>query len=158
MAGTPGASLMALGELLMPLVASKLHHLWTNRRVQISAEKMRVLVVDDNHNAAEALAAYLSFENMLCRMAFGGAEAIAVGIAWIPHAIIMDISMPGCSGFEAALTLRKDERACGIAIIAFTALDEAEVCRHIVDSEFDGYCQKGQTPANLFALVMSMAC
>jgi two-component system, OmpR family, response regulator len=114
-------------------------------------------VVDDNHNAAEALAAYLSFEDMLCRIAFRGVQAIAVGIAWISHAIIMDISMPGCSGFEAALTLRQDERTCGIAIIAFTALDDAEVCRHIVDGEFDGYYQKGQRPSDLVALVMSMA-
>ncbi|QIE29399.1 Response regulator receiver domain protein (plasmid) [Caballeronia sp. SBC1] len=138
--------------------AGKLHHLWTNRRVQVNGEQMRVLVVDDNHNAAEALATYLSFENLQCRMAFGGVEAIAVGIAWAPHAIIMDISMPGCSGFEAALTLRQDGRTCGIAIVAFTALDESEVRSHIIDSEFDGYCQKGQTPANLVALVMSMAC
>jgi two-component system, OmpR family, response regulator len=142
----------------MPSVADKLHHLWTNRRMPVNGGQMRVLVVDDNHNAAEALATYLSFENMQCRMAFGGLEAIEVGIAWSPHAIIMDISMPGCSGFEAALTLRLDRRTCEIVIVAFTALDESEVRRHIVDSEFDGYCQKGQKPAELVALIMSMAC
>lgn len=145
--------------------AGKLHHLWTNRRVRVDGKQMRVLVVDDNHNAAEALATYLSLENLQYRMAFGGVEAIAVGIAWAPQVIIMDISMPGCSGLEAARTLRQygrtcgdSGRTCGIAIIAFTALDEAEVRSHIVDSEFDGYCQKGQAPANLVTLVLSMAC
>jgi two-component system, OmpR family, response regulator len=94
--------------------AGKLHHLWTNRRVRVDGKQMRVLVVDDNHNAAEALATYLSLENLQYRMAFGGVEAIAVGIAWAPQVIIMDISMPGCSGPEAARTLRQYGSTCGI--------------------------------------------
>ncbi len=40
-------------------------------------------------------------------------------------------------------------------MIAFTALDEAEVRRHTVDSEFDGYCQKGRSPVDLIALIYS---
>jgi two-component system, OmpR family, response regulator len=122
-----------------------------------AAPKLRILVVDDNHNAAEALAAYLSFEKVDSRTAFGGLEAISIGSAWLPHAIAMDISMPECNGVQAALALRQDGRTSGIAIIAFTALDEAEVCRHLTDQEFDGYCQKGQSPANLLALVMTFA-
>ncbi len=116
---------------------------------------MRVLVVDDNSIAAEAMAMVLSFENMECRVAFGGHEAIAVGRAWAPHAIVMDISMPNCTGFEAALALRNHHRTSETSIFAFTALDEAEVRRHTVGSEFDGYCQKGQPPATLIALLLS---
>ncbi len=69
---------------------------------------LRVLIVDDNHNAAEALAAYLAFERMECRIAFSGLDAISMATAWMPHVIIMDISMPGCTGSEAALVLRQD--------------------------------------------------
>jgi two-component system OmpR family response regulator len=129
----------------------------TKRRVELCGAQLRILVVDDNHNAAEALATYLSFENVDPRPAFGGLEAISIGSAWLPHAIAMDISMPECNGVQAALALRQDGRTSGIAIIAFTALDEAEVCRHLTDQEFDGYCQKGQSPANLLALVMTFA-
>jgi two-component system, OmpR family, response regulator len=46
--------------------------------------------------------------------------------------------MPECNGVQAALALRQNEHNSGIAIIAFTALDEAEVCRHLADQEFDG--------------------
>ncbi|KQR81851.1 histidine kinase [Burkholderia sp. Leaf177] len=126
---------------------------WTDRRIDVQGEKMRVLVVDDHMLAAEALAMVLTLEDMVCRTAFGGLDAIAIGVAWIPHAIIMDISMPGCSGFDAALALRHDRRTNHVSIFAFTALDESEVLRHVVDDEFDGYCQKGQSPASLVALL-----
>jgi two-component system, OmpR family, response regulator len=38
-------------------------------------------------------------------------------------------------------------------ILAFTALDESEVRRHLTHITFDGYCQKGQSPAALVALI-----
>jgi CheY-like chemotaxis protein len=57
----------------------------------LSGLQLRVLVVDDNHNAAEAMAAYLSFENMTCRVAVGGLEAVTIGTGWAPHVILMDI-------------------------------------------------------------------
>jgi len=117
---------------------------------------LRVLVVDDNQNAAEAMAAYLSFESMECRSAFGGLEAIAIGTHWAPHVILMDISMPDCNGYEATFALRQDRRTSGTVIMAFTALsDDGDVRKHLVDHSFDGYSQKGQSPSKLVALVMS---
>lgn len=130
---------------------------WTRRRVQLDGERLRVLVVDDNTNAAHALAMYLGFEDIECRLAYGGAEAVQIATDWLPHAIAMDISMPGCNGFQAATALRANARTCGIAIIAFTALDETEVRRYIVDHEFDGYCQKGKGPNHLVSLIMHLA-
>jgi len=65
--------------------------------------------------------------------------------------------MPECTGVQAALALRHNRRTSGITIIAVTALDETEVCRHLTAEEFDGYFQKGKSPANLFALVMTFA-
>lgn len=115
-------------------------------------------MVDDNHNAAEAMMAFLSFESMTCRAAFGGLEAIAVGTDWAPHVILMDISMPACNGFEATLALRGDKRTSGAVILAFTALnDDAEVRKYLDDHSFDGYCQKGQAPSKLVTLLKSFA-
>lgn len=128
---------------------------WTSRSVKIDSPHLRVLVVDDTVLAADALAAYLSLENIECRVAYGGQAAIASATAWEPHVILMDISMPDCNGFEASLKIRRDPRTARIAIVAHTALDEAEVRRHLSDSEFDGYCQKGQPPENLLTLIKS---
>jgi CheY-like chemotaxis protein len=126
---------------------------WSERRIVSPTLPLRVLVVDDNQNAAEAIAAYLSLETAECRVALGGAQAIEIGTHWLPHIIAMDISMPEINGFEATLALRRDLRTGNIVILAFTALDEVEVLRHLTHLTFDGYCQKGQSPAALIALI-----
>lgn len=131
---------------------------WTARCVDVRDTQLRVLVVDDNKNAADAMVAYLSSENISCAVAYGGADAITTAIAWNPHVILMDIWMPDCNGFEASRALRHAPRTGHIAIVAFTALDESEVRRHLSDSEFDGYCQKGQSPAKLLELITKFAC
>jgi len=124
----------------------------TQRRVDLEGKGMRILVVDDNPNSAEALAAYIASENIECRIALGGAQAVAVGGDWLPNLIIMDVSMPEINGVQAALLLRNYQKTKGIAMIAFTALDVSEVKRLMTDHEFDGYFQKGQPPADLLAL------
>jgi CheY-like chemotaxis protein len=114
---------------------------------------LRVLVVDDNHNAALAMAAYLSLENIDSRAVFGGHDAIDLAPEWAPHIILMDIWMPGCNGIEAARVLRRDPRTDGIAIVAHTALDETEVRRQLKEDEFDGYLQKGRDLSQLIQLL-----
>jgi two-component system, OmpR family, response regulator len=126
---------------------------WTSRRKHVEGKPPRVLVVDDSHNAAETLVAFLGLENLETRPAFGGLEAVEIARRWLPDLIVMDISMPRCNGFEASRALRADAVTNGIVIVAFTALDEHDVRRHLADDEFDGYCQKGQPPATLLALI-----
>jgi len=121
------------------------------------ASKIRVLVVDDNVPAAQALASYLSLEGMECVAVFGGHAAVSVATEFRPHVIIMDISMPECDGYQAALALRGDARTKEVAIVAFTAFDETELRQHDVDHEFDAYYQKGQTPSRLATLVTLFA-
>jgi CheY-like chemotaxis protein len=114
--------------------------------------------VDDHHDAALALAAYLATEAIDARAVFGGLEAIDMGRAWTPHVILMDLTMPQCDGFDAARALRQDSGTGEIAIVAHTALDEAEVRRHLITGdEFDGYVQKGWPPAQLIALIRILA-
>ena len=132
------------------------NHIWTERRVSAAGSRLRVLVVDDNQNAADALAMYMHLEVLDIRTAYGGRQAVDVAITWTPHLILMDISTPGCTGFEAALVIRRDTKTSHIAIVAFTALDETEVRRHLMDHEFDAYCQKGQPPSELVALLKQL--
>lgn len=128
---------------------------WTERCILDHTAPLRVLIVDDHKDGAEALAAYLSFKPMECRIALGGRQAIELGTAWQPDVIIMDISMPGLDGFDTTLALRRDLRAGNIVIIAFTALDEVDILGRLSHPIFDGYCQKGQPPDVLVALIKS---
>jgi two-component system, OmpR family, response regulator len=129
---------------------------WTERRIRIGNARLRVLVVDDNSNSAHALVAYLSIEDIEYAIALGGREAIASTMMHDPHVILMDISMPECTGYDAARALRHHPRTREVVIFAHTALDEAEVRRHQDDSEFDGYLQKGYSPRRIVMLLAAL--
>lgn len=122
--------------------------IWTRRRSLPSNRSSQVLVVDDNQNAARALAAYLSLEGMDVRDAGGCEEAMDIVSTWRPDVVVLDIMMPVHDGFDTARALRgRFHRA--ISIVAFTALDSAHVAVHTAGKLFDGYCQKGASPARL---------
>ncbi len=141
-----------LGVLLYPYLKNSLARPWSDRRSE-QQKPWRILIVDDNQNGADAMLAYLSLESMDCRIASGGRQGVDLGISWLPHVIVMDISMPAFNGFEAAHALRQDLRTDHIVILAFTALDETKVLNHLTPLMFDGYCQKGQSPAVLASLI-----
>lgn len=127
---------------------------WTDRRIEIRRASLRVLVVDDYREAAEGLTAYLSLSGFSCSAAFSGAEAIARARRCCPDLVLMDISMPQCTGPQAARILREFPETSGLVIVAHTALDEMEVCRQASQSEFDGYFQKGQPVDRLADWIM----
>ena len=128
---------------------------FTQRRIQLSGDIMRVLIVDDNDDAGQALLAYLLLEGINCRLAIGGSLGVDVAISWQPHVIVMDVSMPEVNGIKAAQMLRNHPFMKHVGIVAFTALDAQEVRRLMDDQEFDGYCQKGSGPTDLIALIDS---
>lgn len=125
--------------------------------MRVLHEMPRVLVVDDNGGAAEALAAYLSYEGVEARTAIGCAEALQCVKDWVPDVVVLDIMMPERDGYETASALREYLPTPSLGIVAFTSLDEDHVketgrARH----NFDGYCQKGTAPAALLALMRNI--
>lgn len=117
----------------------------------------RVLVVDDNGGAAEALAAYLSYEGVDARAVVGCDEALRCVKDWVPDVVVLDIMMPERDGYETASALRDYLPTHSLGIVAFTSLDEDHVketgrARH----NFDGYCQKGTAPSQLLALMRNI--
>ncbi len=86
------------------------------------------------------------FEDLECHIALGGRQAIAGALAWAPHVIVMDISMPECNGIQAARAIREDDATADMAIIAFTALDEREVQRRATDRISTRTAKKGKQP------------
>jgi PAS domain S-box-containing protein len=91
-----------------------------------SSGKPLILVVDDEASARELLASYLNSEY---RMAFAesGVEAVDKARQLRPDAITLDLSMPGGSGLEALVTLRKTPETANIPIIIVSIVDEEKV-------------------------------
>jgi len=91
-----------------------------------SSGKPLILVVDDEASARELLASYLNSEY---RMAFAesGVEAVDKARQLRPDAITLDLTMPGGSGLEALVTLRKTPETANIPIIIVSIVDEEKV-------------------------------
>jgi CheY-like chemotaxis protein len=127
--------------------------LWTNRNVDADHERWRILVVDDNAASAEGLAAALNADGCDARYALSGVDALQAIDNWVPHVVVLDISMPEHDGFATARVLRRIAPTRNAGIIAFTALGEDYVRAQGMRSGFDGYCQKGNTPRDLVRLI-----
>ncbi|WP_229223469.1 ATP-binding protein [Duganella sp. sic0402] len=81
---------------------------------------LRVLVVDDNVDAAETLGALLEYSGHQVQVAHNGAAAISSARAHLPQVVFMDIGLPDISGYDAALALRDIDGMAGAKIIALT--------------------------------------
>lgn len=86
----------------------------------------RILVVDDNRDAAEMLAVALAPSGADLRLAASGLEALATLDAFAADVVFLDISMPGMDGHELARRIRAREGGARLRLIALSGLgDEA---------------------------------
>jgi two-component system OmpR family response regulator len=84
----------------------------------------RILVVDDEPNINDLISTSLKFTGFDVRSAMNGAEALAVAQEFKPHALVLDVMMPGMNGFEVCEKLRKDGLKAGILFL--TAKDSTD--------------------------------
>lgn len=68
--------------------------------------RLRLLVADDNIDAAQALAAMFALQGHDTRIAHGGVQALATARTFLPQVAFLDIGMPGMNGYETALAMR----------------------------------------------------
>ncbi len=84
------------------------------------APHQRVLVVDDNRDAAESLAMILDLSGTQVEVALSGAQALEKVRSFAPDIVLMDIGMPGMDGYEVARRLRADEATRDLVLVALT--------------------------------------
>ena len=87
-------------------------------RAAARADARRVLVVDDNRDAADTLAEGLADIGYLTRVAYDGPGALAAAVAWKPHVVLLDIGLPVMDGYEVARRLRAEHR--DLKVVALT--------------------------------------
>ncbi|MGE0444489.1 MAG: ATP-binding protein [Vicinamibacterales bacterium] len=83
-------------------------------------EGRRVLVVDDNRDAAEVLADSLRAMGHTVRRAHDGPDALEVLDGFLPDVVLLDLGLPVMDGFELAARLRADDRFAGVGLFAVT--------------------------------------
>lgn len=101
----------------------------------------RVLVVDDNVDAADALAMLLQMHGYETRAAYDGQQAITLCALFEPDVVLMDIDMPVMDGYGAAQELRR-HNGKRLVLIALTGRVTAEDRADAVRAGFDAYLTK----------------
>jgi CheY-like chemotaxis protein len=108
---------------------------------------LRLLVVDDNRDAADTLAALLSVMGHDVVVAHDGHQALRMLDGLHPNAVFLDIGMPGLSGYEVAQAVRQEPRHDGIMLVALTGWGGADDRARTAQAGFDAHLTKPATIA-----------
>ena len=107
-----------------------------------SSVARRVLLVDDNRDSVETLSMLLRIKGHDTRIAETGEDAIATAEEYLPHVVLLDLSLPGMDGYEVAQQLR--QRPCGVnlVLVALTGWSGREVQARAAAAGFDFHLLK----------------
>ncbi|HTU57976.1 MAG TPA: response regulator, partial [Polyangiales bacterium] len=103
---------------------------------------LRVLVVDDNEDAAECLAALLDLEGHRTHLAHSGPDAVTSARAFTPDVILLDIGLPGFDGYEVARRLHQELGPRVPRLVACTGYGADSDRRRSHEAGFDAHLVK----------------
>ena len=106
------------------------------------AGALRVLVVDDNSDAADTLADALAALGCDSRVAHDGAEAIRIAAEYEPQVALLDIGLPVMDGYELAARLREAPRGEQLRLVAVTGYGQDSDRRRAFEAGFDAHLVK----------------
>ena len=106
----------------------------------------RILVVDDNADAAESIAVFMRIEGHEVKTVTDAMQALACLEVFAPHVAIIDIGLPGMNGYELATSIRANKALPTPIMIALTGYGQAEDFDRSRDAGFDHHFVK---PADL---------
>jgi CheY-like chemotaxis protein len=102
-----------------------------------SGKHHRVLVVDDNEDAATSLAILMTQVGYEVKTAFNGKAALEIAWQFDPDVCILDINMPGMSGYDLARRLREIPRGHAPVLATMTAYNDLKHLDSAADAGFD---------------------
>jgi signal transduction histidine kinase len=115
--------------------------------------RRRVLVADDNTDAGESLAMLLRLDGHEVEIARNGPEALELYTSMSPDVAILDIGMPGLSGYDVARRIRQRQGETDITLIALTGWGQASDKARAAEAGFDHHFTKPVEPSALSALI-----
>ena len=110
----------------------------------------KVLVIDDNADAADMTAQMLQMYGLNVQVAYGGAEGLAAAKASHPNLIFLDIVMPQMDGYQVAKAVRADAELSDVKLVALTAWGDEASRAKARNVGFDIHLTK---PANVIELI-----
>jgi len=113
----------------------------------------RVLVVDDNRDAASTTAMCLEIAGHQVRTVHDGLQALALAPTFAPDVVVLDIGLPGLDGYAVAARLRALPQTSGSLMIAVTGYGREAERQQALDAGFDAHLVKPAEPVRLAELI-----
>jgi CheY-like chemotaxis protein len=99
-----------------------------------------VLVVDDNHDAADTLTLWLDVHGHTTRTVYGAEAALEVVAGFAPDVVLLDLGLPGMDGFEVARRIRRQHPS--IRLVALSGYGQARDRERSAAAGFDAHAVK----------------
>lgn len=125
------------------------------RPAVIPSGKLRVLVADDNRDAADTLSMLLSMDGYEVRTVYGGRAAVAAAETFRPDLALLDIGMPEVDGYMAAKGIRQQRFGVDIYLVALTGWGQQDDKRRALEAGFATHVTKPVDPKLLRDLLRS---
>ena len=122
-----------------------------------ASKSCRVLVVDDNVDAAQSLAMLLELTGHEVRLAYDGPSALEAVMQYQPDVVLLDIGLPGLDGFEVAQQIRRQAALGNIVLVALTGYGQGADRRLAKDAGFDYHLVKPASFSQVEEILQSVS-
>jgi len=122
----------------------------------VSGAGLKILVVDDNQDAADACASLLELSGHLVQTAYTGRHAVELAETFRPHALLLDIGLPDFNGYELAAKIRASPWGRDVMLIAVTGWGQEEDRRRALEAGCDHHLTKPVAPETVESLLQSL--
>ena len=117
----------------------------------MSGNGKKILIFEDNRNISLLLRTFFERRNYIVRLSEDGVDAVPLAKEFLPHLILMDIIMPGKSGLEAVVDLRREGVTVPIVILTSKSYDDDR--KRALEAGANAYVLKPFDPKNLEQII-----
>ena len=122
-----------------------------------AAAPLRILIADDNQDAATTLATLLEIMGHQVQYVHDGEAAVAAASEFNPQVVLLDIGMPKLNGYEACRKIRSHAHGAAMTVVAVTGWSQPDDRRASQAAGFDHHLVKPVDPAVLADLLVAVA-
>jgi CheY-like chemotaxis protein len=108
----------------------------------VLAASKRILIVDDNADAANSLAQVLALDGHVAEPVYSASAALKRAASFAPEVVLLDLGLPEMDGYEVARRLRQRPEFVGVRIVALAGYGQAEDLRRSREVGFDAHLTK----------------
>ena len=122
-----------------------------------NTRRLKILIADDGRNAADVMGLFFELEGHEPMVVYDGGAAVEAVKDFGPDVIVMDLTMPGIDGLEAARAIRRLDPGKRLRMYACSGGPPEEDARRAREAGFDGHLPKSVTPDMLREFLAAQA-